>query len=83
MIDFSNSNGSADINVEDANGFADSVFGVISANQMNARIAANLFGEGIRMRQDSLNQELVGQDDQPAFRIVDDALDALEAYRNA
>jgi hypothetical protein len=82
MIDFNN-NGSADIYVEDANGFADSVFGVISANQMTTRIAANLFGEGIRMRQDSLNQELVGQDDHPAFRIVDDALDALEAYLNA
>jgi hypothetical protein len=37
-----------------------------------------MFRSGMSYRQDELSQRLIGQEDHPAFRIIDAALDLLE-----
>lgn len=65
---------------EDAREFSDMVFGLISAGPMRKKRAEEMFTAGIMFRQGTLSQVLSGQSDHPAFKIVDEALDALEPY---
>lgn len=66
-----------DVFIEETETFAD-VADRIVTNGASSSAIQSLLRYGIAYRQDELSQRLVGQDDHPAFGILDAALDALE-----
>lgn len=66
-----------DIFVEEATTFADAVRTYLD-HSAGTEALESLFRFGMAYRQDELNQRLPGQDDHPAFDLIDNALNALE-----
>jgi hypothetical protein len=66
-----------DIFIEEAETFSEGVDATLKHDPSTA-VIDYMFRSGMSYRQDELSQRLIGQEDHPAFRIIDAALDLLE-----